>query len=184
MLHLIDRLESLVTGGIRFPMTSKAIVDEQEFLEIVDQLRVAVPEEIKQAKRLNVEKDRLIGGAKTEAERIISSAQERAAVMLKDNEVVKLAEQRAEAIVAEAQQAADEIRTGADNYALEVLIGLETELNRLLAQARKGRAALEKTKREAAAFREGQGGHVSSSSTGTLGHNLANERRVIDDLAD
>ncbi len=162
-------------------MTSKAIVDEQEFLEIVDQLRVAIPEEIKQAKRLNVEKDRVMGSAKNEAEKIITTAQERAAVMLKDNEVVRLAEQRAEAIIAEAQQAAEEIRTGADGYALEVLIGLENELNRLVAQARKGRATLEKTARETATYRESQSNHVPSP--GPLGRNV-NERRIIDDFGD
>ncbi|MBI2952823.1 MAG: ATPase [Chloroflexi bacterium] len=174
VLHLIDRLESLVSAGIRFPMTSKAVVDEQEFLEIVDQLRVAIPEEIKQAKRLSVEKDRVIGTAKNEAEKILITAQERAAIMLKDNEVVKLAEQQAQAIVTEAEQAAEEIRAGADYYALEVLAGLETELNRLLAQVKKGRATLERVSKEAATFRE------SRSNLGSSLGREASERHSLD----
>lgn len=145
ILQLIDRLEALVTDGVRFPLTSKAVVDEHEFLDIIDQLRVAVPEEIKQARRVTVEKDRVIGGAQTEAEKIVSEAQERAQTMLKDNELVKSAEQQAQTIITEAQATAREIRDGADDYALQVLMGLETELNRLVAQVRRGRATLEPT---------------------------------------
>jgi cell division septum initiation protein DivIVA len=145
ILQLIDRLEALVTDGLRFPLTSKAVVDEQEFLDIIDQLRVAVPEEIKQAKRVTVEKDRVIGGAQTEAEKIVNAAQEQVASMLKDNEIIKTAEQHAQSIIADAQEAAREIRDGADAYAIEVLGGLEGELARLNAKVRKGRATLEQS---------------------------------------
>lgn len=149
VLHLIDRLESLVTSGMRFPLTSKAVVDEQEFLDIVDQLRVAIPEEIRQAKRVNLEKEKVIGHAQTEAERILVAAQEQAAFMLQDNQIIKTANEHAERIVGEAEQEAEGIRAGADTYAMDVLVGLESELNRLLAQVRRGRATLEKSVREA-----------------------------------
>ncbi|MCL4459473.1 MAG: hypothetical protein M1136_00430 [Chloroflexi bacterium] len=144
VLHLIDRLEGLVTSGVRFPLTSKAVVDEQEFLDIIDQLRVAVPEEIRQAKRLNQEKDRLLGNAQVESEDLLNSAREQAARMLQENELVKAAQERADTLLREVQQQAEKILSGADNYAMEIFTGLENELNRLLAQVRKSRAYLEK----------------------------------------
>lgn len=167
-----------MTAGVRFPMTSKFVVDEQEFLDIVDQLRVAVPEEIEQAKRITLEKNRVIGYAQTEADKILNSAQERAAILLQDNEVVKIAEQQAQSIVAEAEQAAEEIRAGADSYALEVLLGLETELNRVFAQVRKGRATLQKATQDAAALRQAQ-----SSRLATPGRDVREHRGIINDLS-
>ncbi len=154
ILHLINRLEALVTEGIRVPMTSKSVVDEQEFLEIVDQLRVAIPDEMKLAKRVTVEKDKVIGGARTEAEQIVNAAQQRVASMLNDNEFVKLAEEQAQSIVSEAEATAQQIRDGADAYALEILVGLETELTRLLAQVRRGRAVLEQSTKPGSNGRE------------------------------
>ncbi|MBI4321343.1 MAG: ATPase [Chloroflexi bacterium] len=148
VLHLIDRLESLVTSGVRIPLSSKSLIDEQEFLDIVDQLRVAIPDEIKQANRVNSERENVIGHAKSEADKIVSNAQEQAAFMLKDSELVNSAQQRAQSVLAEAERRAEEIRVGADSYALDVLSGLENELTRLLAQVRKGRASLERTVKE------------------------------------
>lgn len=136
---------------MRFPLTSKAVVDEQEFLDIVDQLRVAIPEEMRQAKRVNLEKEKVIGTAQTEAERILIAAQEQAALMLKDNEIMKTAAELSQAKVSEAEKLAEEIRAGADAYAMDVLIGLENELNRLIAQVRRGRATLEKSLAESQA---------------------------------
>ncbi|MER3406140.1 MAG: ATPase, partial [Chloroflexota bacterium] len=60
VLQLIDRLEALISSGARLPLTSRALVDEQEVLDILDQLRMAVPEEIRQAKRLSQERERLL----------------------------------------------------------------------------------------------------------------------------
>jgi cell division septum initiation protein DivIVA len=139
---------------MRFPMTSKFLIDEQDFLDIIDQLRVAIPEEIKQARRITVEKDRVMGQVQTEADKILITAQERAAVMLQDNEVVRMAEQRAQAILTEAEARAEEVRQGADQYALDILQNLETEMSRTLAQVKKGKATLQKVQQENAMLRE------------------------------
>jgi len=73
-----------------------------------------------------------------------AAAEERAKLILAENELVKAAQERAAAIIREAEERAEEIRRGADSYVLEVLTGLETELMRLLATVRKGKATVER----------------------------------------
>ena len=145
VLQLIDRLEQLVSAGTRLPLSSRIMIDEQEFLDIVDQLRVTVPEEMKQARRFSQERDRVLQQAEQEAEKVINAAQERALLMLQDNEIVRLAQDDARRLLNEGEQYADEIKRGADVYALEVLSGLESELTKLLVTTRKGRATLDRS---------------------------------------
>lgn len=145
VLQLIDRLEQLVSAGTRLPLSSRTIIDEQEFLDIIDQLRVTVPEEIKQARRVSQERERVMLQAEAEAEKILNAAQEQATRMLQENSLVQRAQDEAERILNDAARTAEEIRQGADEYAAEVLTGLETELSRLLATTRKGRATLDRT---------------------------------------
>jgi cell division septum initiation protein DivIVA len=146
--QLIDRLESLVSSGARVPLTSRAIVDEHDFLEIVDQLRIAVPEEIRQAKRLSQDKERIIHQAQGEADKLLEEARQQATHLLQENELVRAAEQYSEQTRREAEQHAEEIRRGADTYSLEVLGSLETELMKLLATVRRGKTALERSVRD------------------------------------
>ena len=166
VLHLIDRLESLVAEGTRIPFLRRAMIDEQEFMDIIDQLRVSLPEELRQARRITQERERLLAEGKAEAERIINMAQEQAAFLLQDTELSKSAErraqmiieeaqrqavemveqarQRAEALSSEAERQAAEVRAGADAYARDVLGTLEQELNRQLLMIRKGLSMLDK----------------------------------------
>src|SRR5215210_6186597 len=74
ILYLVDRLEELVGIGKRVPFSGRVMVEEEEFLALVDQLRVAVPNEIKQAQRVIRERERIVGEAQTEAARILDAA--------------------------------------------------------------------------------------------------------------
>src|SRR5918994_1029146 len=78
ILYLVDRLEELVSMGKRVPLSSRVMVEEEEFLALVDQLRVAVPNEIKQAQRVIKERERIIGEAQEEAGKILNGAKEKA----------------------------------------------------------------------------------------------------------
>jgi hypothetical protein len=67
ILHLVDRLEELVNEGRRLPLSSKVMMDEQKIWDLIDQMRISVPEEVKKAKRTNQERDRIIAQAHEEA---------------------------------------------------------------------------------------------------------------------
>ena len=144
-LNLLDKLESLVSGGARVPLTSRSIVDEQEFIDLLDQIRSSIPEEVRQAKRVSQEREKVILQAQAEADKIINTAREQATALLEENELVRQARDQANAYVQDALQRAEDVRRGADEYALAALDELEQHLTRLLATIRKGKATLERS---------------------------------------
>ena len=133
ILYLVDRLESLITSSRRMPM-NRVLVREQEVLQLIDQMRAAVPEEVKQARRLNQERERVLAQAQAEASRIIAAAREEAERLINDEEMLQLASERAAEIEHEAEERARQLRTGADMYAAETLHGLEDQLLTLQVQ--------------------------------------------------
>ncbi len=118
------------------------MIDEQECLDILDQIRVALPEEIKQARRVNAEHDSIVAEAEARGQQIIREAEERAAEKVEEHAVVRAAQARAEQVEAEAEAHSEEIRREADDYAFETLAELESNLEQLLMTVRKGARAL------------------------------------------
>jgi hypothetical protein len=74
----VERLESIIANGKKLPLTNNVVVDQTAALGLIDELRVAVPEEVRAAKRINSEGERIIEKAQEEAERIVARAQEQA----------------------------------------------------------------------------------------------------------
>jgi hypothetical protein len=138
IMFLLERLESLVATGTGVPATRKVLVDKDAVLELIDQLRVAVPEEIHAAKRINAEGERIIEKANDEAGRITARAQEQATYLIGERGLTEVAQAEGRRIVADAHEAADGVRLGADDYAAQVLESLETEVRKTLAGIEKG----------------------------------------------
>lgn len=125
------------------PLTSNVIIDQARALDLLDQLRVAVPEEIRAAKRINDETERIVERAQEEAERILARAQEQAAFLIEERELTRAADLKSAEIIANGQREADEIRRGADEYAQSVLVKLEGECIRALQSIKRGLALLD-----------------------------------------
>lgn len=134
ILYLVDRLEAAINKGTAVPFSNKRMIDEDECLDIIDQLRIAVPEEIKQSRRVTQEKDRILAQAKEEAERIVQMAQDDAARQADMSEVVKTAQVRAQSLLVQAEGDAKTTRSGADDYAQQVLGELQQRLDELTAR--------------------------------------------------
>jgi len=143
IIFLIEQLERLVASGRNLPLTSNVIIDQARALDLLDQLRVAVPEEVRTAKRINEETERIVERAQEEAERILARAQEQAAFLIEERELTRAAEVRSAEIIADGQREADEIRRGADEYAQSVLIQLEGECIKALQSIKRGLALLD-----------------------------------------
>jgi vacuolar-type H+-ATPase subunit H len=142
ILYLLDRLEEVLASGSRLPFSSRTMIDEQECLDILDQIRVALPEEIKQARRVNAEHDSIVAEAESRAQQIVREAEERAAEKVEEHSLVRQAQTRAEEVEAEARDQSEEICRGAEEYAYETLAELEGNLEQLLMTVRKGARAL------------------------------------------
>jgi cell division septum initiation protein DivIVA len=143
ILHLVDRLEELFNESRPIPLTHSVIVDEDKFLDIIDQMRISIPEEVKKAQQVNAQKERVLAQAQEESNRTLQMAREKAEQMVDKEALVADAQHRAAQIIEQARIEADDVRAGADQYAMDGLAGIEVELERLLNQVRNGIQVLE-----------------------------------------
>ena len=138
----IDRLEYLLGHSRQIPLTRTVVVDQEEVLACIDELRLSLPDEIKQARWTLQEQQRLLSEAQAEAARTVSKAGERAQTMIGQHDLVKRAEKQADAMLKDATAKAEETRRAADRYASEVMQNLESQLLRTVATVKKGVEAL------------------------------------------
>jgi vacuolar-type H+-ATPase subunit H len=138
ILHLVDRLEELFNESRALPFTRNVVVDEDKMLDIIDQLRVTIPDEVKKAQQLLAQKDRILAQAQEEASRIVTLAKEKAEQIVEREAIVKSAQTRATQIVNQAREDSNITRRDADDYVIDSLQNMEEEVTRLLTQVRNG----------------------------------------------
>ena len=143
ILHLVDRLEELFNKSHAIPFTHSVIVDEDKFLDIIDQMRISVPEEVKKAQEVFTKKDRVMAQAQEEANRTLQLAREKAEDLVEKDALVSDAKRRADQILDQSRVESENIKAGADNYAHESLLNLEHAMEQLLTQVRNGIQVLE-----------------------------------------
>src|SRR3954447_20737017 len=114
--HLVDRLEDLIDEGRHVPFSKSTLIDEERALELIDQMRISIPEEIEKAARVLAQRDRVLAQANEEATRIVQQAKDRGDEMIDRESMVQAANNRAANIVEQAHQDAEAIMTDADNY--------------------------------------------------------------------
>ncbi len=130
---LIDELEEVIAAGARLPFSGgRTLIDEGRALEIIDQMRATLPEEIRRARRIIAEQEQLLAAAQARVQEVLSERGLLAAV-----------EAERERLLRQAEQEAAEIRAGADAYARQVLEELEERLNKFLTSVRNGLHALD-----------------------------------------
>ncbi len=138
ILQLIDRLEELFNESKAIPLTHNVMVDEDKMLELIDQMRIAIPEEVKKAQQVISQRDRVMAQATEEANRTLALAREKADQMAHKDNIVIEAQRRADQIVSQARADAEGTRVDADNYVLDSLTKLLEEMERLTNQVRNG----------------------------------------------
>ena len=114
------------------------MIDQVGALDLIDQLRVAVPEEVRAAKRINSEGERILEKSQEEADQILGRAQEQAAFLIEERGLLLAAQEESGRILDQADADGAEVRRGADEYAATVLIGLEGDIVRTLQSIKKG----------------------------------------------
>lgn len=149
ILHLVDRLEELFNDSRPIPLTHNVIVDEDRMLEIIDQMRISIPDEVKKSELIIAQRDRVLAQAQEEANRTIKLAKDKGEDIVARDAIVEAAQARAEQIIAQARAEAETIHMDADDYIIDTLASLEAELTRLLNQARNGIATLTAERRQA-----------------------------------
>ncbi|MGB1252889.1 MAG: hypothetical protein ACPG8W_19905 [Candidatus Promineifilaceae bacterium] len=143
ILHLVERLENVLNESRRLPLTASLLVDEDRIFNIIDQMRVAIPEAIKKAQRTESEKDRILAQANEEGERIRELAKQEAMELVNRDAVIANAHTRANKILERSHVDAERIRAGADDYAARILAQLEQDMVRSLRVVQNGLNHLE-----------------------------------------
>lgn len=138
ILQLIDRLEELFNDAKAIPLTHNVIVDEDRMLELIDQMRIAIPEEVKKAQQIVAQKDRVHAQAQEEANRTLQIARDKASELTHKDMIAQEAQRRADQIISQARAEAEAIRADADNYVLDTLIQLQDQITKLNNQVNNG----------------------------------------------
>jgi len=138
ILQLIDRLEELFNESKNVPFTKNVMVDEDRMLDIIDQMRIAIPEEVKKAQQLLGQRDRVLAQAQEEANRTLEIARQKSDQLVTKDVIMQDAQRRAEQVLAQARAEAETIRADADDYVIDSLTQLQAELERIANQVDNG----------------------------------------------
>ena len=161
ILYLVDRLENLIASSRRMPLVNQIILKEGDILNIIDQMRTSVPDEIKQARRIIQEKERILAQAQQDASTLLTRAREETeramnregllrAAETRSQELVRQAESQAQSVVQQAEEHSTQLKVDADNYVAETLRNLkdhlssiEMDVSRTILSIEKGLESLE-----------------------------------------
>lgn len=142
ILYLVDRLENLIASSRRIPLVNQIMIKEVDILNIVDQMRTSIPDEIKQARRIIQEKERILAQAQSDASTLLARAREETerainregllrAVEERSKELVKNAEKQAQELIRAAEERNEQIKIDADGYVSETLRNLREHLSNI-----------------------------------------------------
>lgn len=146
LLNALNELEELIENSGKIPFTKKVMVEEDHLLDLLDRIRTTMPEEIRQAKWIIQEREKVLNDSQKEAMRIMDDAQKQLERKADDSEVVRQAKIAAEEIIAKAEDIAREIRDGARGYADDILVNLQESLGKISGQIEQGRSELKTMK--------------------------------------
>src|SRR5687767_9961556 len=142
LIERIEELQVLVEEAKAVPLSSSAVVNREEFLDLLGQLKDEVPDEIRQARWMARDRDELLARARKEADRIAAEAREQRDRLLSRTEIVHAAQREAERINDEAKDKAAKKRAEAEDYIDQKLAAFEILLNKTLSTVAKGREQL------------------------------------------
>jgi cell division septum initiation protein DivIVA len=146
LLSILNEMEESVQNASRVPMTKKVLVDEDKMLDFLDRIRTILPEEVRKAKWVVQEREKVINETKAEAARMIEETQKEVQRRAEESEILKQAKDMADEIIRNAEQTSRDMRIGARDYADEVLVRLESRLERLVKEIESGRSELKAMK--------------------------------------
>lgn len=142
-MEMLDQLEDIIESSKSVPLVGKAMIDKDELLDIIQELRLKLPDDLKQAKWIKGERQRILLDAQKEATTIIKSAEDKIISMINENEITKKANEAAEEIIKNANNRAKEIRNATKQYIDDALSDSEMILERTLSTLRDNRLAMQ-----------------------------------------
>ena len=131
VLELLDELEEVVELASQVPVVRKVMVDPNEILEIVKEIRLELPDEIQQAQYIKDERQRILDEAKAEYEKIIKQGQEKAEQLIENDEITVKSKARAEEIMRIARENSSIMKMSILDYTDSMLYNLQEKVDQL-----------------------------------------------------
>lgn len=122
---LLENLEELLENGTKVPFSAKVMVDVDELREILEDIRLKLPDELKQAKWVKEERQRIMSDAEQEAENLIKDAEKKVITMVDEHAITRQALAQKDEIIAQANKISKEISLGTRGYADAILEKVE-----------------------------------------------------------
>jgi cell division septum initiation protein DivIVA len=141
----LQQLEEIVREAKSMPLSSSALVNREETLELLRNAQESLPEEIKQARWIVKDREELLSKARGDAEKIVEQAREDQLRMARKEEIVRAAGEEAERVLSDADAQAKNLRREAEDYADAKLAQFEIALRRILEESQAAVRALSKT---------------------------------------
>lgn len=139
IMEIIDMMEETIEKASAVPLTGKVMIDKDELLDYIQEIRLVYPDEMKEAKWVKEERQRILSEAENRAETIQKNAEETQMQLIDEHEITKCAYEQANELVNEAQKRAMEIKTDTDQYVDDILNDAEHRLDLLLRKIREDR---------------------------------------------
>ena len=143
IMEIIDMMEETIDKATVVPLSGKIVVDKEDLLDYIQEMRLVFPDEVKEAKWVKEERERILSEAQNRSETMIKNAEEKVVQMIDEHEITKQAVEQANQMVNDAQTKAMEIKTDCDQYADDILNDLEKRLDMLLRKVHDDKAYFE-----------------------------------------
>ncbi len=124
-LELLEELEDIIEKGVSVPFSGRCLLDKEELLEVLAEIKLKYPDELKQAKWIKEERERILSDAKAEANNLLKTANDQIIAMVDENEITKKAQANASDIIEQANMQAFSTRTSSYEYADYLLENVE-----------------------------------------------------------
>ncbi len=144
ILYLVDRLENLIAGSRRMPLVNQIMLKEADILNIIEQMRTAIPDEIKQSRRIIQEKERILAQAQADASALLSRAREESERAMNREGLLRAAEDRSQDMVRHAEEKTEQLKIEADAYVAETLRALREHLSSIEMEVGRSILSIEK----------------------------------------
>ena len=145
VFDILDEMDDLLDNAKAFPLAAhKVVIDGDRLRELVNDIRLNMPKEMKRAQTIDYDCDRIMKEAQANAETIIRSAEDRAKALVSENSIVAEAKKRAHEILAKTKTKCEDTKSATSNYVLKSLTATEASLNTLLQDIRKEKSNWEK----------------------------------------
>lgn len=139
---LLEDLESAILSSSKVPFSDKRMVEEEEIMQILDEIKESLPLEMDEARKVVAEKEKILADAQRHADSMVAQAKDYIAKITEESEMVRQAQEQANQIIGNANQSSEELKNSSITYAADVLKYVEGTLEKTLESIRQNRNSL------------------------------------------